>query len=256
MKKILLACDLDNTLIFSFKHKNPDDICVEINKGKEQSFMTPKACELLKKLNGEIFFVPVTTRSIEQYCRIVWKDGFMPYYAVTTNGAILLQNNERNIEWCSASENLVAPFQDEMKALLERLSEQDKYIRCRIVDGRYVFAYCADGVDIDECVREYKDDTSLTVMASGRKLYFFPPQIDKGTAVQKLKKLLDADILICAGDSKIDLPMLEEANLAVVPGEYLANRLQNRNVKVCPNEIPFSEFVLEQALKARITNQK
>lgn len=253
MKKILLACDLDNTLIFSFKHKKNEDVCVEINKGKEQSFMTPRACELLQRLNKKISFVPVTTRSVEQYCRITWKDVFIPPYAVTTNGAILLQNNERHTEWCTTSKNLIASFQNEMENLLKRLSKQEKYIRCRIVDECYVFAYCADGVDIDECVREYQDDTSLTVIASGRKLYFFPPHIDKGTAVKKLKKLLNIDILICAGDSKIDLPMLEEANLAIVPSVYLAGCLQNSNVKICPNGTPFSEFVLEQALKAKIT---
>ena len=37
MKKVILACDLDNTLIHSYKHKKDDDICIEFIKEKEQA---------------------------------------------------------------------------------------------------------------------------------------------------------------------------------------------------------------------------
>lgn len=247
MKKIVLATDLDNTMIFSFKRKTPEDICVEINKDKPQSYMTPKAIELFRRLSEEICLVPVTTRSVEQYQRIDFP--IQVAYALTTNGAILLHNGAYQTEWCAESERLVAPYYREMERLCAELSEQDLYIRSRVVDQRYVFAYCADGVNSEHCAESYDGKTDLFVQASGRKVYFFPPKIDKGTAVQKLKKLLGGEMLICAGDSRIDVPMLEQADIALVPTENMASYLKNPNVRICPPSRPFSEFVLEQTLE-------
>lgn len=87
MKKILFACDLDNTLIHSYKKKYADDICVEIYNGNEQSFISARTKNLLKEIAEKIIFVPITTRSVEQYKRIFWFENFSPSFAVTTNGA-------------------------------------------------------------------------------------------------------------------------------------------------------------------------
>lgn len=86
MKKILLACDLDNTLIHSHRHKNDGDICIEILNDKQQSFITPHTRELIAKLPDNITLLPVTTRSIEQYMRIQWENS--PEYALVTNGTV------------------------------------------------------------------------------------------------------------------------------------------------------------------------
>ncbi len=247
MKKVILATDLDNTLIFSFKRKAPMDICVEINKDKPQSYMTPKSVELFEFLAQKINLIPVTTRSVEQYQRI--KFPIPPSYALTTNGAILLYNGNYQKDWCTASKKIIEPYYEKMKHLCAVLSEQGLYVRTRIVDERYVFAYCADGVNSEHCAESYYGTTDLIVQASGRKLYFFPPQIDKGTAVQKLKQFLGGGMLICAGDSRIDVPMLEQADLALVPTENMASYLKNPNVQICPPQYSFSEFVLEQTLE-------
>lgn len=247
MKKVILATDLDNTMIFSYKQKTSEDICVEINKEKPQSYMTPAAIKLFDRLSEQLCLVPVTTRSVEQYQRITFST--TPSFALTANGAILLQNGEYHAEWCAESEKLVVPYRDEMQRLCADLSEQDLYIRTRIVDERYVFAYCADGVDSERCAESYHNKTSLFVRASERKIYFFPPQIDKGISVQKLKKLLNGEFLICAGDSRIDVSMLEISDLALVPTQNMASYLKNPNVRICPPNRQFSEFVLEQAME-------
>ena len=65
MKEILLACDLDNTLIYSYKHRVPGDSCVEWLDGQEQSFMTERTQALLRQLPANVRLVPVTTRSKE-----------------------------------------------------------------------------------------------------------------------------------------------------------------------------------------------
>ena len=40
MRKILFTCDLDNTLLHSYKHRQDGDVCIEILKEKEQGFTT------------------------------------------------------------------------------------------------------------------------------------------------------------------------------------------------------------------------
>ena len=75
MKKILFACDLDNTLIHSWKHKREGDICVEWLNGNEQGYIAEDTCEMLRKVMSLVEFVPVTTRSVAQYQRIMWPEG-------------------------------------------------------------------------------------------------------------------------------------------------------------------------------------
>ena len=75
---ILFACDLDGTLIHSYKKFRDGDICVEIYEGREQSFISARAFELLKKISAQVIFVPVTKRSFAQYQRIFWTEDFRP----------------------------------------------------------------------------------------------------------------------------------------------------------------------------------
>ena len=50
MKNILFACDLDNTLIHSYKSKREGDICIEWIKDKEQSKIKLLLFQLLRGL--------------------------------------------------------------------------------------------------------------------------------------------------------------------------------------------------------------
>ena len=60
---------------------------VEVYNGKEISFMTEKAIALLRELSEEMMFVPVTTRTVEQYNRVsLFREEIRPTYAITSNG--------------------------------------------------------------------------------------------------------------------------------------------------------------------------
>ena len=51
---ILFHCDLDNTLIYSYKHEiKTKKRCVEIYQGREVSFMTEATCRLLNKVKNK-----------------------------------------------------------------------------------------------------------------------------------------------------------------------------------------------------------
>ena len=88
MNKTIFACDIDNTLIYSKKHPHDGWPCVEWIHENEQAYMSPLTCELLSRLGEEILFLPVTSRSAEQYSRIRWPEGIHPRHVITTHGAV------------------------------------------------------------------------------------------------------------------------------------------------------------------------
>ena len=65
MKNILIACDLDNTLIHSYKQKRDGDMCIEWINGKEQSYINKETYEQIEELKMLARYTPLTTRSIE-----------------------------------------------------------------------------------------------------------------------------------------------------------------------------------------------
>lgn len=217
----ILACDLDGTLIHSHKKFRDGDICVELYDGREQSFISPRALDLLKQIAAQIWFVPVTTRSIAQYRRIFWAEGFCPRYAVAANGAYLLDGDE--------SENFlrdaVEPHVDELEALREKFSSAAEFDICRVVDGSFLYLRCRDDLDAEKISRDLQPLTSLAVRHTGRKIYIFPPQLNKGEALRGLVKKFSPTKIFAAGDSEIDLPMLELADVAFAPrtlrGEFV-----------------------------------
>ena len=73
---MVFCSDLDNTLIYSYKHEiGSDKKCVEIYQGREVSYMTNRSCELLRQVRERMLFVPTTTRTVEQYGRVTFGHG-------------------------------------------------------------------------------------------------------------------------------------------------------------------------------------
>ena len=99
MGTILFASDLDNTLLFSHRHRQPEDRCVERLNGAEQGFFTRETPDLLPQVVQRVHLLPITTRSIEQYQRIQWPDGTAPRIALTANGAVLLRDGQMDRAW-------------------------------------------------------------------------------------------------------------------------------------------------------------
>ena len=214
--KILFACELDNTLIRSYKKRRVDEnICVEHYDGREQSFISPNALELLKKISEKILFIPVTTRSIAQYRRIFWAEDFKPRFAVVSNGAFFLDgDNQENF-----LREVVAPYEDELKFQLEA-ADKNIFTIARIVDESFLFLKCSDDIDAEKI----SFDTNLTVQHFGKKFYLFPPHLNKGEALKLLIKKFSPEKVFAAGDSEIDLPMLELADIA-----FAAENLRGKN---------------------------
>ncbi len=325
MKKILFTCDLDNTLIHSYKHKRNYDICIEWIKGKEQGFISAEAGRKIRLIKEQAIFVPFTTRSVAQYLRIQWPENGIPEQAITTNGAIQLQETGTKIgtgtgsetgirtgseigirtgseigtrsgigagtgigtragieiitgseietengtgigirtetesgtepislsisenymdkAWLHESELILEAYKDELTRMLNLLEEDVDYIRCRLVDDMYVFSYCRNEVDAAEKARGYSGKTSLSVLSSGKKIYFLPPEFNKGNALDRLKRNVSPDYVIAAGDSEMDIPMLERADLAFCKAE-ITGRVQNKNKMIFQNEDDLLDSVM------------
>lgn len=204
---ILFACDLDNTLIQSYKYRQADDICIEHYEGREQTFIAPQALDLLKKIAAKVTFIPITTRSIAQYQRIFWTEDFSPKLAVVSNGAYFLNGDKQE----KFLREVATPYESELKCQLA-LADKNIFTIARIVDESFLFLRCRDDIEADEILFK----TNLTVEHTGKKIYLFPPLLNKGEALKLLIKKLSPDKVICAGDSEIDLPMLELADLAFI----------------------------------------
>ena len=245
----LFACDLDNTLIHSYKYRTASDICVEIYNGREQSFISIRAVDLLRQIIGEMTFIPVTTRSIDQYNRINWPTGTAPKYAVVSNGANLLIESERDIDWWNEFHACIQPYEDEIQHQYFLLSADDKFTICRIVDDSFIFMKCRDEIAIEECADELQSYTNLVVRYSGRKIYLFPPELNKGEALCRLQNKLSPTHTFCAGDSFIDVPMLNLADIAYAPSS-LTSKLENK----CHRMFQSTEDILIDLLDYVIPN--
>lgn len=247
MNKSIFFTDLDNTLLYSAKHKRSSDICVEWIKGKEQGYMPCSVYSNLPEIMKRIEVIPVTTRSVEQYRRIQWPT-VKPRYAVTTNGAILLYNDKEDENWKKQSLDLIADYEQELYRLYEELKDDIRFIRCRIVDGSYLFTYCASDIDPKPIVEFYSKITDLNVCFVGKKIYFLPPCFNKGKAVERLVERFAPETLIGAGDGDMDISMLRLCNLSIVP-DQIHESVTSGNTHVCPKELSFPQFVVDEISK-------
>ncbi len=249
MKKILFVSDLDNTLLFSRKKSHPNDFCVEKKDGIEQGFMTEFTYNSLEIINKITTFVPVTSRSISQYRRIEWNGKQLPQYAIVANGGVLLRNGKIDLAWLKESQELVKPYENEMNNLYNILNSTDDYKISRIVDDMYVYVHCYNDSQAADCANKYKTNCKFEVISQGRKVYFFPPAISKGIAVERLKAYIAYEKTIVAGDSIIDLPMLQKSDFAIIPKELSSSEWYDSvMVNVCEENI-FPDYICKRVLE-------
>lgn len=251
---ILFISDLDNTLIYSYKHYD-QGICVEIKEGKRLSFMTPHSYALLQQVAKCCLFVPLTTRSLEQYNRIRLLQKSMPAYAITGNGATLLVNGQIDLSWQRETEEMIADSVPVFAQALALLA-QDKQITlpARVVDQAFVYCKSADIQRTMERLAQGLDLRRVVLNHHKEKLYLLPVNLTKGTAVQRLKQRLRREWVIAAGDSSFDLSMLQEADLALIPQHSpLEEALKtHRDARVSP--LPgcqFAEMVLQTVMECQ-----
>ncbi len=215
---ILFYCDLDNTLIYSYKHEiKSRKRCAEIYQGREISFMTDTAYQLLRKLKNMVSIVPTTTRTMEQYQRIDLGIGTLDY-ALVCNGGVLFLHGKEDADWY---EETLARIAESRETLIygEELLKKDKN-RCfevRNIRDLFLFTKSENPNASAEYLKKHIDTQKAEVFCNGIKVYIVPRQLNKGSALLRLKKKLGAEFAIAAGDSGFDVPMLNQADFAIAP---------------------------------------
>ncbi|WP_155837225.1 HAD family hydrolase [Aneurinibacillus terranovensis] len=230
---MLFASDLDQTLIYSRKsfrlpakgQISPIEIrLVESKQEKEISFITNKAIEQLKELSQCLTFVPVTTRTVEQYRRIsLFEEEIRPVYAITSNGGTVLQNNRVDEEWQLLIKGKLQNGCLSLDDIVTRLSELEHpewLFSRRTADG--LFIYCI--VEEQRLPKSELDafggwlnENGWQLFVHGRKLYLIPTVVNKWDAVEYVRERTGIDVVAAAGDSLMDLCMLRYADFAVSP---------------------------------------
>ncbi|WP_201713068.1 HAD family hydrolase [Rossellomorea arthrocnemi] len=228
------ASDLDRTLIFSPRMleaygSDANEECIELLDGKPISYISLKTKEVLKQIHENMFFIPVTTRTIEQYKRIqLFQEDIVPEYAITSNGGTILKRGTVLKEWTRLVQGLLrnsTPLEDVMKKVAAL--DDTKWIK-KIKPGDSVFFYIIlhtdrFSPDVFMELRMLSDHLGWQVSLQGRKLYFIPKILTKWTALHYLGDELGLKNICTAGDSILDLELITNGTLGMAPlhGEVL-----------------------------------
>lgn len=252
--RIVFHTDLDNTLIYSYKHDiGADKLCAEIYQGREISFMTRDTYKLLKEAQERVLTVPTTTRTTEQYSRInLGQVSFQ--YALVCNGGVLLSDGNEDQGWYRDSLGLVRYSRLEIDKAAEFLEHDKRRIfDLRFIRNLFLFTKCEEPEKVVCGLQEMLDVTLVDVFHNGIKVYVVPKALSKGNAVRRFREYLQnrftVDFVIAAGDSAFDATMLEAADHGIAAPELAAERRFPPKV-ICPSEGRlFSEAVLEAVLQ-------
>jgi len=222
----LLASDLDRTLVYSIAAMElgvpvTDPVCVEVHKGREVSFISPRALKGLADLSRDVPFVPTTTRSRRQYRRITFH-GVEVEYAVTTNGGTIFVDGEPCEDWTREVDREMAGVASysEGEARLATVFDRPWVRKHRNVEDRFTYAVFDVATAPDDWFAELRatgDELGWVVSVQGRKAYVIPEGLSKEAALAEVARRVGADTVAAAGDSLLDRGILEYADLALRP---------------------------------------
>lgn len=224
---MMFASDLDRTLIYSnraladFKQQTKSElVAVELKNEQEVAFMTNKAYSLLMELADSLLFIPVTTRTYEQYKRIfIFSEHLHLKYAVTSNGATIIYKGLPLQEWRETVqkrlENECAPFEKMMEEMNVFLINGT----LKKVESLFFYYLLEEPLALEtiEVIRKIADRSGWRISIQGRKLYLMPKPVCKGEAVQFIKEREGIQTVFGAGDSILDNDFLKICDQAYVP---------------------------------------
>jgi len=226
---VLFASDLDQTLIYSRNSMGMDiteEELVEVERyeGKPLSFMTKKSQSALWNIGDSTFFLPVTTRTQAQYERVtgIFEGQQPPRFAVISNGAVILENGQPIKEWSDQIRQTCIDRKTVINELLpeiERHFSEDWVVKVREADDWFVYLII-DRARFPEDKLDFYTTTfkklGWGLSLQGRKLYFMPESITKAGAMEYIKKRIGASYVVAAGDSLLDLDLLESADYGML----------------------------------------
>ncbi len=241
--KYIFFTDIDGTILHSAKRGRKGDVPAEYKDGTLINLWTEYAAAILPEIKNIVPVVPVTTRSMEQYKRIVFPGGISPRFAITANGGGLLLDGVPDKEWAAWAEGITKECARELsqkKLLLE--SDPCRNFEIRMVDGLFLFT---KSTDPEKTLRRLGTNALTEGFYTGQKVYVLPKTLNKGAAAVRFMERSDFSraecLVICSGDSPMDIPMLNIADIAVCPDD-IADRVTAPKKLSCPRD-GFLDFV-------------
>ena len=145
---VLFYTDLDNTMIYSYKHEiGVEKRCAEIYHEREISYITKETYRLLQKIKAkeeQLVMVPTTTRTTEQYQRIHLGIGDLPY-ALVCNGGVLLAGGREDEDWYRGSLERIRDSRETLHQALELLDKESRRsFELRFIRELFVFTKCQE----------------------------------------------------------------------------------------------------------------
>lgn len=222
LHKPVLHLDLDNTLIYSYKHDiGIEKRCVEVYQGREISFMTEQTFSALKRAAERFVLVPTTTRTLEQYGRIDLGIGPVRY-ALVCNGGLLLKDGSLDKKWYGESKRRIEESEEELrKAQIFLHSEERREFALRFIEDLFLFTKCREPEAVVKELCGMLDVRLVDVFHNGVKVYVVPKALSKGKAVERFREAFDAPRVIAAGDSGFDVSMLLAADVGLAPCGFM-----------------------------------
>lgn len=235
---MIYASDLDRTLIYSLgaigvPENTPGLVPAEIINGKTSSYISQQALNQLLELTKRVIFMPVTTRTIQQYQRInLFQETVIPDYAVTSNGGNIIVGGVVDKEWRASIGRLVdrhSATADEVRSYIKAVIRDEWIISESYCDELFFsFMVYRDQLPLDEITnlsdRLYK--LGWRVSLQGRKLYAVPAAVNKSDAILHVRRTVRSEPMVASGDSLLDKCLLDSADYAIAPshGEIFAEQ--------------------------------
>ncbi|MCK8058243.1 MULTISPECIES: HAD family hydrolase [unclassified Fusibacter] len=220
----VFASDLDQTLIFSKRwipNVEEELKCIERYGDGGRSYMLEEAERLLLSIQDEFEFVPVTTRTREQYDRIAFE--VEPQYAICCNGGVVLIDGEPDEKWDRAIAKKMEGVRSlsEVKKTVENAVDEYDGIRIRTVEQLFLYVILKDkklAKQVEICLAKVFSSTKWSIYQHGSKVYVMPKFLTKASALSYLLEKLDAKKTVTSGDSRLDFGMREVSDWFITPG--------------------------------------
>ena len=184
-----------------------------------------------QQTDSRFLLIPVTSRTQEQFQRLQGLETMTGKYALICNGGKLLINGVEDTSW---TRQTLETAEKQMDSLIDT----GKQMRKLPGEGTlhhpepYMFYQKADNPqEAAAWLKQYIDPEKVAVYYDQRKVYAFTESVNKGRAVQRFKPRIRDFYTVAAGDGLMDVPMLEQADLALC-GEQIWAEVQNKNKRM------------------------
>lgn len=175
----------------------------------------------------------------------IYENGEPPRFAIISNGAVILENGEPIKEWsddirkqCVSNKTVI----EELMPEIHRHFSEDWVLKIRQAENWFVYLIVdREKFPIDKLAyytRKFRG-IGWGMSLQGRKLYFMPESITKAGAMEYVRERIGAEYVIAAGDSLLDLDLLESADLGLLAahGEaFRSNAAISGHIEVTVNQ--------------------